>query len=259
LQYEFPVFEHLCSSWCRITHLGTRQVFPKGALILDMEVPANGIYYVLEGQVDTVLYTLHGPEKVLYGIGQGSLFGEACCFSTGLTGEATVWARTACTLYYFKKETVEGTIARDHPALILEMLGLLGHILRMYGVWLQDSLSQDYFGRVCRILIYYIRWKRGDTLPATQEVLIHADLTQNDIAKLLGLHRVSVTKAVSRLKELGILRRFTKTELDIADFQGLCRLGQIQLPQTGQPPSPFPTATTSRLRTSLPHPPGGNS
>ena len=259
MQYEFPVFEHLCSSWCRITHLGTRQVFPKGALILDMEVPANGIYYVLEGQVDTVLYTLHGPEKVLYGIGQGSLFGEACCFSTGLTGEATVWARTACTLYYFKKETVEGTIARDHPALILEMLGLLGHILRMYGVWLQDSLSQDYFERVCRILVYFSRWKKGDALQSAQEVLIHADLTQNDIAKLLGIHRVSVTKAVSRLKELGILRRFTKNELDIADFQGLCRLGLVQPSGDGTQLPPLPDSSSSMFRASPPNPPGGNS
>ena len=228
LQYEFPVFEHLCPSWGSFTHLASRQVHPKGALILDMDVTAGGVYFVAEGQVDTVLYTLHGPEKVLYGIGKGSLFGEASCFSTGRTGEATVWARTACTLFFFKKETVEGPIARDHPHLLLEMAGLLGHIVRMYGVWLQDSLSLDYFERVCRLLIYYIRWKKGSTLRAPRAVLINADLTQNDVAKLLGLHRVSVTKAVRRLKELGIIRRFTKNELDIADYPGLCRLGQVR-------------------------------
>ena len=27
------------------------------------------------------------------------------------------------------------------------------------------------------------------------------------------------------LKELGVVRHFTKSELDIADYQGLCRLG----------------------------------
>jgi DNA-binding IclR family transcriptional regulator len=109
------------------------------------------------------------------------------------------------------------------------MVGLLGHIVRMYGVWLQDSLSQEYFERVCRILIYFVRWKLGETVQPGREVLIHDELSQNDIAKLLGIHRVSVTKAVSRLKELGILRRFTKTELDIADYPQLCRLGLIHL------------------------------
>jgi CRP-like cAMP-binding protein len=225
MQYEFPVFENLCPSWDQVLHLATRQVHPKGSLILDMEAPADGIYFIKEGQVDTVLYTLHGPEKVLYCIGQGCVFGEASCFTTGVTGEASVWARTSCTLYYFRKETVEGPIARDHPHLLIELAGLLGHIVRMYGVWLQDSLSQDYFVRVCRILVYFVRWKRGDRVHEGNQVLIQSDVSQSDIAKLLGIHRVTVTKAVRRLKELGILRRFTKSELDIADYQGLCRLG----------------------------------
>lgn len=224
MQYEFPVFENLCPSWDQVIHLATRQVHPKGSLILDMEAPAEGIYFVKEGQVDTCLYTLHGPEKVLYGVGQGCVFGEASCFSTGTTGEASVWARTPCVLYYFRKETVEGPIAREHPHLLIELAGMLGHIVRMYGIWLQDSLSQDYFVRVCRILVYFVRWKKGSQIQDSQ-VLIQSDVTQNDIAKLLGIHRVTVTKAVKRLKELGIIRRFTKNELDIADFQGLCRLG----------------------------------
>ena len=221
MQFEFPVFEQLCPSWDQALHLATRQVYPRGSLILDMETPARGIYYVKEGQVDTALFTLHGPEKVLYCVGRGCLFGEACCFSTGVTGEASVWARTDCVLHFFPKATVEGPIARDHPRLLVELAGLLGHIVRMYGVWLQDSLSQDYFVRVCRILVYLVRWKRP---AAGRAVVIQPDVTQSDLAKLLGLHRVTVTKAVRRLKDMGILRRFTRTELDIGDFPGLCRL-----------------------------------
>jgi CRP-like cAMP-binding protein len=222
MQYAFPVFEHLCPSWGQVTHLATRQVHPKGSLILDMEAPANGVYFIKEGQVDTALYTLTGPEKVLYCVGQGCVFGEASCFSTGITGEASVWARTDCVLHFFSKDTVEGPIARDHPRLLVEMAGLLGHIVRMYGIWLQDSLSQDYFVRVCRILVYFVRWKLGQA--AGGQVLIRSDLTQNDLAKLLGVHRVTVTKAVARLKDLGVLSRFTRTELEIADVQALCRL-----------------------------------
>jgi len=225
MQYAFPVFENLCPSWERVTHLATRQVYPKGSLILDMEAPATGIYFIKEGQVDTALYTLHGPEKVLYCVGRGCVFGEASCFSTGFTGEASVWARTACTLYFFRKDTVEGIIAREHPHLLIELTGMLGYIVRMYGIWLQDSLSQDYFVRVCRILVYFVRWKQGPKADGCSQVLIQSDVSQNDIAKLLGVHRVTVTKAVGRLKELGVVRHFTKSELDIADYQGLCRLG----------------------------------
>jgi hypothetical protein len=37
---------------------------------------------------------------------------------------------------------------------------------------------------------------------------------------------VTVSKAVKRLKDQGILQRFTKRELAIADFPGLCRLSE---------------------------------
>jgi CRP-like cAMP-binding protein len=161
---------------------------------------------------------------VLYAIGTGALFGEACCFSTGFTGEASVWARTPCVLYFFRRETVEEVIAREHPELILEMVGLLGYIVRMFAVWMRDSLTQDYFERVCRILVYYVEWKGVSPDPATGEVVIHADLTQNDLARLLGIHRISVAKAVRRLKETGILLRFTKRVLHIADFPRLVRI-----------------------------------
>jgi CRP-like cAMP-binding protein len=115
---------------------------------------------------------------------------------------------------------------------MVELIGMLGHIVRMYGIWLQDSLSQDYFVRVCRILVYFVRWKHGLGVHDGNQVLIQSDMTQNDIAKLLGIHRVSVTKAVRRLKELGVVRHFTKSELDIADYQGLCRLGGQPTPGT---------------------------
>ncbi|MDR3673470.1 MAG: Crp/Fnr family transcriptional regulator [Holophaga sp.] len=227
MQFEFPVFENLCPAWARATHLGTRQVHPKGALLLGMEVPADGIFYIQQGQVDTLLYTLHGPEKLLYCVSKGCLFGEASCFSTGVTGEASVWARTPCVLYFFHRETVEGVIAREHPELLIEMIGMLGHIVRMYGISLRDSLSQDYFVRVCRILVYFVRWKLGPQPDTDNQVLIQSDVTQNDLAKLLGLHRVTVTKAVGRLKDMGIIRHFIKSELDIADYQALCRLGGL--------------------------------
>ena len=132
MQYEYPVFEHLCPSWGQFTALATRLVYPEGALILGMDAPANGVIYVQEGQVDTVLETFDGPEKVLYGIGEGCLFGEAGCFTTGALAETAVRARTDCILYFFRKETVEGTISRKHPHLLLEMVRLQGHILWMY-------------------------------------------------------------------------------------------------------------------------------
>jgi CRP-like cAMP-binding protein len=226
MQFQFPIFEDLCSSWGQITHLGTRKRITKGTVVLDMETTIDGVYYVQEGTIETMLDTHTGPEKVLYRVGKGCVFGEVCCFAQGVNQEVFVKARTDCVLYFFKRETIEGTIATEHPQLLIELIRILGHIVRMYGVLLQDSLSLDFFQRVCRFLVYLARFKGVDPEEKQVHVVVESGVTQGDMARFLGVHRVTVTKAVKKLKDQGIIRRFTKRELDIADYPRLCRLSE---------------------------------
>lgn len=226
MQYQFPIFENLCPSWGGITHLGTRKHVPKGTVILGLGTVVDGIFYVKEGTVETLLDTHAGPEKVLYRVGRGCVFGEVCCFTPGAIQEVFVKARTDCTIYFFNRELVEGALAREHPELLLELVRILGHIVRMYGVLIQDSLNLDFFARVCRFLVYLVRLKGAEPEGRQVQVLVESGVTQGDMARLLGVHRVTVGKAVKRLKDEGIIQQFTKRELDIADFPRLCRLGE---------------------------------
>ncbi|HNX32543.1 MAG TPA: Crp/Fnr family transcriptional regulator [Holophaga sp.] len=226
MQYLFPIFENLCPSWGGIAHLGVRRRIPKGTVILGLDAEIDGVYYIEEGTVETVLDTHTGPERVLYRVGRGCVFGEVCCFAPGLTKEVVVKARTDCTLHFFDRELIEGTIAREHPALLIELIRILGHIVRMYGVLIQDSLNLDFFTRVCRFLVYLVRMKGAEPGSRQVQVIVESGVTQADMARLLGVHRVTVTKAVKHLKDQGVLQHFTKRELRIADFQALCRLGE---------------------------------
>jgi CRP-like cAMP-binding protein len=159
-------------------------------------------------------------------VGRGCVFGEVCCFTPGAIQEVFVKARTDCTIYFFNRELVEGVLAREHPELLLELVRILGHIVRMYGVLIQDSLNLDFFARVCRFLVYLVRLKGAEPEGRQVQVLVESGVTQGDMARLLGVHRVTVGKAVKRLKDEGIIQQFTKRELDIADFPRLCRLGE---------------------------------
>lgn len=229
MQYQFPIFENLCPSWGSVTRLGTRKSIPKGTVVLGVNRTVDGVYFIEDGVVETLLDTVSGPEKLLYRLGKGCLFGEVCCFAPGENREAMVKARTDCTVYFFRRETIEGVIAREHPQLLIEMIRILGHIVRMYGILLQDSLSLDFFARVCRFLVYLARMAGSEPSGGQTRVVVQSGMTQSDMARLLGVHRVTVTKAVKRLKDLGVVRRFTKNELDIADFPELYRLGEGRL------------------------------
>jgi CRP-like cAMP-binding protein len=224
IQYRLPVFENLCPGWELITHLGIKRAYSKGSQIFDLETPINGVFYIVEGVVEIILYTEHGPEKVLFQVHSGCLFGEISCFVSGASGEAIAAARSDCVLYFFPREIIEGTIASQYPHLLLEMIRSLAYKMRMYTILLKDSLISNPFFRVCKMLVYLAAFKGIDPSAPLKEVRFTPDITQNDIARMMGIHRVTVTKAIARLKDQGVVERFSKNSLVISDFSALCEL-----------------------------------
>lgn len=227
IQYRLPVFENLCPGWESISNLGLKRFFVKGSHIFDLETHVNGVFFIKEGIVDIILYTEHGPEKVLFQVREGCLFGEISCFVSGANGEAIAIARRDCQLYFFPRELIEGIIANQFPHLLLELIQSLAYKIRMYTILLKDSLISDHFIRVCKMLVYLAVFKGIDPNSSVKKVTIQPDITQNDIARMMGIHRVTVTKAVGRLKEMGIVLRFSKKILEFSDFPALCLLADL--------------------------------
>jgi CRP-like cAMP-binding protein len=224
MQYQLPMFENLCPSWEKVLSLGERHFFPKGSKIYDLEDIIFGVYFIRSGSIEINLFTVQGPEKVLFIVGKNCVFGEVSCFMDGESGEAIARARTDCELYYFPKEVIDGPIAREHPELLIELVQSLAYKIRMYTVLLKDDLISNQFVRVCKMLVYLLRYREVEIAPGQKAISIQPDITQNDMARLMGVHRVTVTKAVSRLKTLGIIRRFSKKALEITDLPELMRL-----------------------------------
>ncbi len=221
INYRLPVFENMCPGWERISHLAIKRTYVRDCHIFDLDTPVNGVFYIKKGVIEILLYTEHGPEKVLFQVHEGCVFGEVSCFASGASGEAVAVARSDCQLFYYSRELIEGQIARDHPELLIELIRSLALKIRMYTILMKDSLISNPFNRVCKMLVYLAAFKGYDPGTTSKEILINPALTQNDLARMLGIHRVTVTKAVARLKALGVVRRFTKNELRIADFPTL--------------------------------------
>ncbi len=225
--YQLPIFENLCPSWEKVLNLGVREVFPKGSRIFFTEDLIDGLYYIVEGSIEINLHTIHGPEKVLFIVGKGCIFGEVSCFIGGDAEEASARTRSDSVLYYFKKETIEQVIARHYPELMIELVQTVSYKARMFTELLTDELISNEFTRVCKMLVYLVRFREIQIESGQKRVVINPDMTQLDIARLLGVHRVTVTKAISQLKSRGIIRQFSKKCLDITDFPELLRLVEV--------------------------------
>ena len=69
----------------------------------------------------------------------------------------------------------------------------------------------------------------GDGLgPRCQYYRSPSDLcmSQSDVAAMMGLHQTTVARLIRRLREEGIIGRFTKRELQVLDRERLRRLAQ---------------------------------
>jgi CRP-like cAMP-binding protein len=224
MRHQMPVFENLCPSWNSILHLGIRRTFQKGCPIFDLGEPINGIYFLKEGLVEIPLFTQKGPEKVLFYIGPNCIFGEVSCFVTGFSREAYARARSDCVVYFFSLEQLEGVIAHQYPHLLIELIKVTANKIWNNVIMLPDSLAGNDFLRVCKMLMNLTDYCEVSIAENQKRVVFQPKLTQGDLAKLMGIHRMTVTKAMARLKEMGIIDHFTKNSLEISDYPALCAM-----------------------------------
>jgi CRP-like cAMP-binding protein len=104
--------------------------FESGQLLFDRGQPAQHFYIVLEGQVNLVLYSKAGEEKIVDILGPGNSFAEAVMFMAGpVYPVSAVAAARSQVARFLSREYL--AILRESPETCLRMLGHLSQRLHM--------------------------------------------------------------------------------------------------------------------------------
>jgi CRP/FNR family transcriptional regulator, dissimilatory nitrate respiration regulator len=101
-----------------------------GEVLFDRGQPANHFYIVLEGQVNLVLYSKAGEEKIVDILGPGQSFAEAVMFMSGPMYPVSAVAAGQCRIARFSSAEYIGLL-RESPDTCLRMLGHLSQRLHM--------------------------------------------------------------------------------------------------------------------------------
>ncbi|MGL6224810.1 MAG: Crp/Fnr family transcriptional regulator [Steroidobacteraceae bacterium] len=101
-----------------------------GELLFDRGQPARHFYVVLEGQVNLVLYSKAGEEKIVDILGAGQSFAEAVMFMSGPMYPVSAVAAGPCRIARFSSVEYVGLL-RESPGTCLRMLGHLSQRLHM--------------------------------------------------------------------------------------------------------------------------------
>jgi CRP/FNR family transcriptional regulator len=180
--------------------LSTRAV-NRGRTIFSEGDPGDRLFVVLDGKVMITRAASDGRENLLSVLGPGEMFGELSLFDPG-TRTATAAAITDCRLISLDHDDLRPWLT-GRPEVATHLLQALARRLRRSNEALADLVFSDVPGRVAKALLE-LADKFGQ--PDGEGIVVPHDLTQEELAQLVGASRETVNKALSDFAGRGWLR-----------------------------------------------------
>ena len=159
------------------------------------------LYVVTDGKVKLGRTSADGRENLLAILGPGQMFGELSLFDPGpRTATATAVAETQ--LVSMGHDQLKEFLS-TRPGVASTLLAALARRLRRTNEVLADLVFTDVPGRVAKALLdLAARFGR----PVDEGLLVAHDLTQEELAQLVGASRETVNKALADFASRGWLR-----------------------------------------------------
>ena len=191
--------------------------FPRGATIFEEGEPGDRLYIITSGKVKLARHAPDGRENLLTVMGPSDMFGELSIFDPGPRTSSAVCVTEvhAATM----NSDVLRTWISEHPEISEQLLRVLARRLRRTNASLADLIFTDVPGRVAKTLLPLAN--RFGTQEAGA-LRVNHDLTQEEIAQLVGASRETVNKALATFAHRGWIRLEGKSVL-ICDTEHLAK------------------------------------
>ena len=177
----------------------------------------DSLYVVIDGKMKLTRAAADGRENLLSVIGPGEMFGELSLFDPRpRTSSAS--AVTDAVLASLKHEALIPWL-RERPDVSMHMLRALAQRLRRANDVTADLVFTDVPGRVAKNLLD-LADRFGQQEP--DGLHVHHDLTQEELAQLVGASRETVNKALADFAARGWLQISARSVL-ILDAERLRR------------------------------------
>jgi len=174
----------------------------RGEVVFTESEPGDRTYVVSEGKFKLVRRSSDGRESLLTVVGPGEMLGELSLFDPGPRTSSAI-ALTDVALLRLDREQL--TIWLQHnPSVALHLLQALAHRLRRTTEARADLVFSDVPGRVARALLDLAE-RFG--VPFDDGVHVNHDLTQVELAQLVGASRETVNKSLGEFAQRGWLMR----------------------------------------------------
>jgi CRP/FNR family cyclic AMP-dependent transcriptional regulator len=174
------------------------RAYRSGETVFRRGDPGDGLYGVLVGRVAVIVESEAGKELILNTFGPGDFFGEIALLD-GKGRTATAVVRESSRLLFLARSTFLPFI-EERPRIAVRMIALLCERLRRTTDLVEDSAFLNVAARLAKQLLTLSTPGKGE-----EDVGI-VQVSQAELAQMIGVSREAVSKQLSQWRRGGIVR-----------------------------------------------------
>jgi len=183
----------------RLARQAVLRKYTRGEVILSPEESSERIYIVKKGRVKLSKYSPDGKEQILALLQSGDVFGAFTL--VGGRENVHVEAFEDTVLCALRREDFYAVV-REHPEIVLRLLGLLAKRLQRAEQEIEELAFQGVPGRLASLLLRMAQ-EYGERGP--DGIRIALRLTHQDLANMIGATRETVTSVLGKFKREGLV------------------------------------------------------
>lgn len=185
----------------RIAAITGEKSFPKKSIIFHEGDVGDTLYILKSGRVKIAKITEDGREKTLTIMQPGDFFGEMAIFDNLPRSATAEVIDDAASVYTVAKRDFERTLM-EHPSIALQIMRDLTRRIRQVNQQVEDLAFKDVHERVASTLNHL---SQSEGRQIGSKVLINLKMTHQDLANMVGSSRETVTRALNRLQDEGVI------------------------------------------------------
>ncbi len=177
------------------------QRLTKGEVLFTEGDPGDKLYVIESGKLKLAHAATDGRESILAVLGAGEMLGELSLFDPGPRTATAVAVTSSKVLSMGHEALLPWLVGR--PDLAVALLAALARRLRRTNEALADLVFSDVPGRVAKALLD-LGSKFGEE--SADGLVVRHELTQEELAQLVGASRETVNKALADFSQRGWIR-----------------------------------------------------
>ncbi len=220
LQQLVPIYElnGINRVWEKLLFKGIKKNYPKGSVI-DCHNDMFG--YLYSGKIRLSAITAQGKERIILYMKNGCICTEINLFhSYHNMYSAEVLAMTDCIIYFFPKEMLSDVeFTKQYPELITNLVKSLSYKAGAFFSQLSEKTELTFIAQLCRFLYRQYLQAGSSTFKF--------GFSQIELALMFNIHRNTLCRGISFLRNEGVIGKCTKNCLEITHLGRLEELAQL--------------------------------